>query len=155
MQCVRPDRLMEEDQDTYDAFVVYAPDDLEWIIHTLRPKVEEDWGLKLCINDRDFVPGVPIADNIVNGVDSSRLTLLVLTQQFTTDEWCDFQLHMALSKPGGGRKTLVMCYMEDIPVEMMFPTLRSMMRGIDYIPWGDTELGHTRFWRRLHDALTE
>ena len=41
----------------YDMFVVYDSDDREWVHRQLRPTVEERWGLRLCIHERDFPLG--------------------------------------------------------------------------------------------------
>ena len=42
-----------------DAFVSYNHnDDYLWIQNDLVPRVEEGWGFKLCVGQRDFIAGI-------------------------------------------------------------------------------------------------
>ncbi len=134
-----------------DAFVAHNhAADIRWVLDKLLPKVEREWQLKLCVGYRDFIPGVPIAENIDDAIDNSRKTILVLTPGFAKSEWCDFEMHMALYR---GRTSLVMCYVSDSEVQDMVSTLRGLMRTTNYIEWGKTDIEHERFWQRLQDIL--
>ena len=50
--CISDERL-------WDAFVSFRSikRDESFIVHTLRPKLEEELGFKLCLHFRDFIPG--------------------------------------------------------------------------------------------------
>ena len=41
----------------YDLFVSYAAEDLAWVRFWLLPELEEKEGLRLCVHQRDFIPG--------------------------------------------------------------------------------------------------
>jgi phosphoribosylanthranilate isomerase len=47
------------------------------------PKVEEEWGLKLCLGYRDFLAGGVLSDNIVEAIEASRKVILLITPAFT------------------------------------------------------------------------
>ena len=48
----------------YDVFVCYADKDMDWVSDHLMPQLEGERQLRLCIHERDFIPGKNIVDNI-------------------------------------------------------------------------------------------
>ena len=79
------------------AFISYADKEYAFPVHVLRPMLEA-YGLKLCIPDRDFVPGASIEENILKAIDSSEHTILVLSNSLTIDEWLLFTFRRAFDK---------------------------------------------------------
>ena len=136
----------------YHAFIAHNHDhDRSWVIERVLPKAEKDWGLHMCIGYRDFVPGIAITENVVNAIDRSRKVILVVTTAFAESEWCEFEMQMALTSKG--MKHIIICYYQEVPYEDMSPTLRSLIRHINYIPWSEENDGEHLFWQRLQDAL--
>jgi toll-like receptor 13 len=90
-------QVIEGNDFVYDAFVGYESVDSAWVRRRLLPVLEEEIGLKLCIHERDFQPGVFINDNIVTNMDKSRKVILVLTNAFARSGWCMFELKIAHS----------------------------------------------------------
>ncbi len=137
----------------YHAFVAHNHnEDYEWVIRTLLPHVEQEWGLKLCVGQRDFMVGTAIAENIVNAIDTSRKTILVITPGFVQSEWCDFEMHMALTR---GHHNIVLIYKKNTEIKDMGKVLRKLMKTINYIPYEEDINGLRLFWERLRDALVE
>ena len=64
----------------FDVFISYSSRDGKWVKTWLLPRLEKS-GLRVCIDYRDFKPGVPSLKNIEWAIDSSRKTLFVLTTQ--------------------------------------------------------------------------
>jgi hypothetical protein len=54
-----------------------------------------------CIDDRDFTPGVPILDNIVDAIHSSNKVILVLTDHFVSSQWCQYEADQAIIRSLG------------------------------------------------------
>ncbi|XP_064598422.1 toll-like receptor 4 [Liolophura sinensis] len=81
---LQPPKDMFLDQDyVFDAFVAYTLEDREFVSLQLRPNLELlDNPLKLCIHDRDFTPGKPIHENIVDKMRESRKILLIISPHF-------------------------------------------------------------------------
>ena len=80
----------------FDAFVSYSSTDEAWVLNQLVEKLESsNEGLKLCLHERDFQIGRPIADNIVSSLEKSSSCILVLTEKFTKSYWCNFEAHVA------------------------------------------------------------
>ena len=67
----------------YDIFLSHASDDSQSILNLLSNLENE--GYKLCFPERDFVPGCPISQCIVEAIDQSTHTVL-LTRDFAEEE---------------------------------------------------------------------
>ncbi|XP_061190213.1 toll-like receptor 4 [Saccostrea echinata] len=78
----------------FDAFVSYAEED-NMFVRGLVNYLEENCKLRLCIHQRDFIPGTDIADNITNAIHNSKRTVCVLTSDYIKSYWCNFELNMA------------------------------------------------------------
>ena len=61
-------------------FVCYAKEDMDWVSDQLMEELEEKRGLRLCIHERDFVPGKNIVDNISDCVEgkNNETSLLIV-----------------------------------------------------------------------------
>jgi hypothetical protein len=79
----------------FDAFVSYSSSDEAWILNMLVKNLENSNNLKLCLHERDFQIGRPIADNIVCSIEKSASCILVLTEMFTKSYWCNFEAQVA------------------------------------------------------------
>ena len=91
------DNVEENTEETdYDAFVSYCRKDVDWVLNTLLPKLEDsEHGFHLCVHDRDFVPGVAITKNTMTAIQYSRRTILVLSPDFIKSGWCDLEFQAA------------------------------------------------------------
>ena len=137
----------------YHAFVSHEHgSEMEWVLNKLLPKAENEWGLRLSLGYRDFKGGVSIQENIVNFIDKSRKTLVLLTPAFVESEWCEFEFNMALTR---GIDHVIICYLEDVAPDKMWRSLKKLMAKVNYIPYTADADGQELFWNRLHDALTE
>jgi hypothetical protein len=86
----------------YDAFISYSHEDSAWVRDTLLPCLEGE-GLRVCIDFRDFEPGVPCLVNMENAVDHSCKTLLVLTPNWVASEWTEFEALLIQTRDPAGR----------------------------------------------------
>lgn len=58
---------------TYHAFISYSHSDADWVRDQLLPCLENNKNpYRLCIHERDFMPGKWIIDNIIENIESSR-----------------------------------------------------------------------------------
>ncbi|KAK2840897.1 hypothetical protein Q7C36_012476 [Tachysurus vachellii] len=70
----------------HDAFVVFDTKNnavRDWIYNEMLINLESRgrWKFRLCLEERDWVPGVPCIENLHNSVYNSRKTVFVLTNQ--------------------------------------------------------------------------
>src|SRR6218665_3976501 len=92
--------LDREELDVFaiDVFVGYSRSDSNWVITQLLPRLEQECNLRLCIHERDWLPGRDIAENILESIDNSRKTLLIVSNAFALSPWCHFELTMAQTR---------------------------------------------------------
>ncbi|XP_067651917.1 toll-like receptor 6 [Haliotis asinina] len=140
---------------TYDAFVAYSHHDTTWVVKTLLPRLEsgssDGNNFRLCLHQRDFAVGAAIADNIVQSVEASRHTILVLSRKFLESEWCLMEFrtafHQSLIEK---KKHLILVLLEDIPVNELDADFRRCMQTWTYIHISDK-----LFWDRIVYSLTD
>ena len=147
------------DGNLYDAYVSYNDNcrqDIEWIINDLRPNMEDDYTLKLCIKDRDFIGGRDIADEICQNIQKSRKTLLILTPRFVESEWCHFEMKMAQMRLfDENRDVIILVLLEEIPDTLLTISLRQLFRDKEMLKFPHDNLGQHLFWRRLKAEILE
>ncbi|XP_052765949.1 protein toll-like [Mya arenaria] len=78
---------------TYDAFVCFAEEDVDYVRTTIVPLLEPQY--KLCIYYRDFPVGEDIAEAILNVIEKSAVTIIVLSEAFLKSRWGRFEFRRA------------------------------------------------------------
>jgi hypothetical protein len=92
-----------QDEFQYDAFVSYSHKDSAWVRETLLPCLEGQ-KLRVCIDFRDFQPGMASLVNMENAVERSRKTLIILTPAWVESEWTAFESLLIQSDDPAGRR---------------------------------------------------
>ena len=139
----------------YDAFVSYNHKDQQWVIEWLLPALEYRGGVHLCLHDRDWLAGCAITDNIIESIESSRKTVLVLSNNFAQSEWCQLEMSMAQHKLLTSRKdVLVLVMKENIDDVHMSRTLRHLVSTQTYLAWDPHHEEKQRlFWKDLKKTI--
>ena len=90
--------------DNYDVFIAYADPDYEFAKLLLKTLEDEPNNLRVCIDFRDFLPGVHTLEQIAEVIeDCCPKVIVILSEDFNKCEKCDFQAKVALSlSPGMG-----------------------------------------------------
>lgn len=87
----------------YGAFITYNSQDFNWVETNLLPLLETN-GIEICIHYRNFEPGVPIHENMVNSVYRSRVVIVVMSNNYMKSKYCraelDYAVHRALEEHG-------------------------------------------------------
>ncbi|XP_023239568.1 toll-like receptor 13 [Centruroides sculpturatus] len=146
------DETKNPDSYLYDVFISYSFKDIEFA-KKLVVKIEDDFGLRVCIDQRDFLAGNDITDNIVHSIDNSRKVVFVLSQNFVRSEFCKFEMKLAQHRLFETNNSLVLLKYGTIPDEIVSKKLRYLMKTRKYIEWHQAEDSAPLFWLRLNDAL--
>ena len=77
--------ILDQRRYEYDAFVSYCVKDFGWVSKYL-PRLEEEYHLRLCLHDRDWLVGPDIVDNIVTSIENSRQTVLIVSNAFAISQ---------------------------------------------------------------------
>nr|KAG5707823.1 hypothetical protein BaRGS_015983 [Batillaria attramentaria] len=95
-----------------------------------------------------------IASNIVDSVQRSRRTLVVLTRALLASDWCHYELQMALMEAAEtGRDVLLFLLYEHVPSHELPREVLFNIQASSYIEFPHTESDRGLFWDRLADAL--
>ncbi|XP_067671523.1 toll-like receptor 4 [Haliotis asinina] len=138
----------------YDAFVSFADEDRSFVFDELIPSLETGKGLHLNIHNRDFLPGRPIVESIIDAIQRSRKTILVLTPEFLKSTWCRYELEMAtMERVTTDRDILVILVMGHIPKSDVPPEIFYHLHTNTYLEYPDD--GQTgQFWTALSHSIT-
>ena len=111
--------------------------------------------LRLCIHDRDFLPGEAIEENILKAIDTSRKTIVVLSKNFLKSVWCEFELEIARKEcVEKGRNLIIAVMLEPLTVEDKMPrSVKRLIRKNTYIEWPEDLSKRDHFWNKLRAAL--
>nr|CAD7459546.1 unnamed protein product [Timema tahoe] len=136
----------------FDAFVSYSSKDEAFVAEELAPTLEHgDPPYKLCLHYRDFPVGAFIADTIVQAVESSRRTIMVLSENFIKSEWCRFEFKSAHHQVlRDRRRRLIVVLLGEVPQKDLDPDIRLYLKTNTYLQWGDK-----LFWEKLRFALPD
>ncbi|KAG8035392.1 hypothetical protein G9C98_006838 [Cotesia typhae] len=136
----------------FDAFVSYSSKDEAFVVEELAPVLEMgNPSYKLCLHYRDFPVGSFIADTIVQAVESSRRTIIVLSENFIKSEWCRFDFKSAHHQVlRDRRRRLILVLVGDVPQRDLDPDIRLYLKTNTYLQWGDK-----LFWEKLRFALPD
>jgi len=151
--------LVDDTTFTYDAFVVYSSEDSQWVHDELITHLENDsdrQSIRLCVYERDFLPGENILDNIWSKMEESRKVILVISRNFTRSNYCKYEIDLArMLSVEKARNLIVPVMLEDVRMEDMSDSLRRIVRKLTYIEWPQWEPDREEFWQRLHDTVID
>ncbi|XP_070195602.1 uncharacterized protein [Littorina saxatilis] len=146
----------DDDKKQYDAFISYSSTDNDFVVHQLFPKLTE-MKFKVCVHQKDFIAGETIANNIIDAVDNSRRTILVVTPDFIRSEFCRFEYQQAQYQMIKQRQRIIPIVLRDVAEEKknMDATLRSILETITYLdyPQDEDPKKLEKFWKRLELSM--
>nr|XP_014335407.1 PREDICTED: myeloid differentiation primary response protein MyD88 isoform X2 [Bos mutus] len=152
----RDDVLMElgpsigQKPECFDAFICYCPSDIEFVHEMIRQLEQTNYRLKLCVSDRDVLPGTcvwSIASELIE--KRCRRMVVVVSDEYLQSKECDFQTKFALSlSPGAHQKRLIPIKYK--PMKKEFPSILRFITVCDYT----NPCTQNWFWTRLAKALS-
>ncbi|XP_055083834.1 toll-like receptor 18 [Periophthalmus magnuspinnatus] len=143
---------------TYHAFISYSHSDAEWVKEQLLPALEGSKDpYRLCIHERDFMPGKWIIDNIIENIENSRKVIFVLSRNFVNSEWCNYELYFAQQRAMGKSFTDVILVVKE-PIDPgslpnKYCKLRKMLSTKTYLEWPQQVNQQAFFWAQLRSVL--
>lgn len=144
------------DNKKFDAFVAYSQQDSDWVLKNLVWQLEtklqtQQQKFQLCIHQRDFTVGAPIAENIIDNIERSRHTILVISTNFVRSEWCLMEFrtafHQSLIEK---RRHMIIIVMGDLPHGELDIDIKRCLKTLTYLETHDR-----LFWDKLVYALSD
>nr|WBP49906.1 Toll-like receptor protein [Mimachlamys nobilis] len=150
-------KRIESDIDyLYDAFVIYAAINREFVFDFMIPELEGKVGCRLCVHERDFEVGRFIVDNITTHFERSKNIILVLSKAFLNSEWCTFELTLTQSRTtieGPGVLTVIL--LEELDTAMLPSSVRAILDTVTYTEWSQKKSDQSRIWAKVVTALNK
>ncbi|XP_013407719.1 toll-like receptor 7 [Lingula anatina] len=133
-------------------YISYDDGDDQWVVNELLRHLEEENELDVIIDQRDFIGGASLAEAIVEAVDNSRKTVLVLSENSVLNSWCEFEFEMSLAR---GYNSVIPVMFQTVPFDAMTKSLRKFIKARGYVKWSGSQTGQRMFWRRLMDDILD
>lgn len=148
----------EPDAFKYHAFISYSHSDADWVRNELLPCLENSRNpYRLCIHERDFMPGKWIIDNIIDNIETSRKVIFVLSRHFVNSDWCNYELYFAQQKAMGKTFSDVILVVKEPMDPTSLPSkyckLKKMLNTKIYLEWPQQANQQTFFWTQLRSVL--
>ncbi|KAG8451849.1 hypothetical protein GDO86_003877 [Hymenochirus boettgeri] len=156
-------RLMGKDETIgdskeYDAYLPFlnhslAEDDnqRQFALITLPTVLEENFGYKLCVFERDILPGGALADEINSYIDKSRRLIIVLGKNQTSDNAL-YELEAGLHKAMVERKIkiIVIEYTPQRELNVLLESLQ-LLNTNNRVIWRGSKSHplNSRFWKKI------
>ncbi|XP_071150156.1 toll-like receptor 4 [Mytilus edulis] len=140
----------------YDAFISYANEETDFVVSEVIPHLERGENLKLCVHQRDFVPGEEITQNITNGIHQSRRTICIITRSFLDSYYCMFEFNMAKMESiysRDGQNILFLVFYEQLRPKDLPLVILELVQKQSYIEYPNDEQGNVVFWKKIAESL--
>jgi len=136
----------------FDAYVTYSLKDDGFVAQMLAPGLEQgNPRYRIGLHYRDFNVSSFVADTIVEAIESSKRTILVVSKNFVESEWCRFEFKSALHEGLKDKKgRLIIVALGEIQPKDVDPELRVYMKSAVHVNWGDR-----MFWEKLKFAMPD
>ena len=145
----------QQSQFKFDAYIIYAEEDRDFVLQTMLRELEQKRGHKLCVEDRDFLPGSYNTTNIACAVHSSTLTIPVVSPDFVQSQYSEYGVQMALCEMLFEKRPCIHILWYDAMDFKLLP--RDLLLVIkenkytEYPPENELENGdiNTNFWNEI------
>jgi len=131
----------------YDVFISYSSIDKEFVEEYMVPKLEKESSqpkYQCLLHERDFVPGLPIIDQINDAVTKSSCTMIVLSKSFVESKWACQEFDIAIA-----RCKVIVIVKGDIPAKEEMPSnIYNYIQTNTYLSSSDS-----KFLKKLRDIL--
>nr|XP_015810620.2 myeloid differentiation primary response protein MyD88 [Nothobranchius furzeri] len=134
----------------FDAFICYCQSDFQFVHEMIRELEQTQYKLKLCVFDRDVLPGSCVWTITSELIERRcKRMVVVISDEYLESDACDFQTKFALSLcPGARSKRLIPVIYKSMSKQ--FPSILRFLTVCDYT----RPCTQAWFWVRLAKALS-
>ncbi|XP_063398921.1 toll-like receptor 6 [Mytilus trossulus] len=139
----------------YDVYMSYEGKIVIWIKNVLAPKLEDEWGLTMCIKDRDFLIGESLLDTEAKCIKNSRYIIFLITSEFKSSRDCLFELDRAKYEKVTKNLDRIIVITKDIIITDIPYEFSYIWNYAYVVQWPKEEEDLNDTWRRLKMLLTD
>ncbi|XP_013932168.1 PREDICTED: toll-like receptor 7 [Thamnophis sirtalis] len=144
----------------YDAFVVYDNKDAavtEWVLKELIEKLEDQKEKKfnICLEERDWLPGHPLMENLNDSIQMSRKTIFVLTNSYIASGNFRTAFYMAHQRLVDEKvDVIILIILEKLLQMSKCLRLRMTLCRRSCLEWPTNPQSQSYFWQCLRNSLS-
>ncbi|XP_012861953.1 toll-like receptor 7 [Echinops telfairi] len=143
----------------YDAFILYDTKDLavtEWVWEELVARLEDprEKHFNLCLEERDWLPGQPVLENLYQSIELSKKTVFVMTNKYAKMENFKIAFYLSHQRLMDEKvDVIILIFLEKPLQKSKFLQLRKRLCGSSVLEWPTNPQAHPYFWQCLKNAL--
>ena len=142
----------------YDLNVMFCDDDREWARGYLRPGLEEKLPhfVRTAYGDEDLTPGMYYMDAVLDLVENSFKTILLLSRAAILNDWFMVKFRLTLDYVNDIQTdNVLVIFIEEIPREEEPYRLQLYIDdGGPHLTWMEDEQNQENFWTELLGSIT-
>ena len=143
-----------EEEKLFDCFISYSKKDEAFVTQILAPELEYgNPAFRLCLHYRDLpVASGYLSDAIVEAMEASRRSILVISENFLKNEWCRYEFksaHLEVLRTNQRHK-LILIFIGKINAKDFDPDIRFWLKTSTFLQWGEK-----MFWEKLRYAMPD
>ena len=129
----------------YDVFVSYSNLDEDKVSQIIKSLEEHNPPFRVALHYRDFIPGKAVAENIIQCIESSKCTLMIVSRNFVQSEWCCYEFKAAHYEAIKERKgNILLVLLEELDEKQLDADIKMYIKTHTYL-----ETRHPQFTERL------
>uniref|UniRef100_A0A8B9BZG5 Toll like receptor 7 n=1 Tax=Anser brachyrhynchus TaxID=132585 RepID=A0A8B9BZG5_9AVES len=143
----------------YDAFIAFDNTDPavnEWVMTELVEKLEDQKPRKfnLCLEERDWLPGQPVFDNLSQSIQLSKKTIFVLTNKYIKSGSFKTTFYMAHQRLLDEKiDVIILIFLEKVLQKSRYVRLRKRLCRSSVLEWPTNPRSQPYFWQTLKNAI--
>ena len=137
----------------FDALIVHSGEDRDriWVHYVLRNALERNYGFRLCLPFRDFMPGAARMECVESGIRNSRKVIMIVSPNFVADQWCSADLNASHCVDV---HKIILVRLEDVSQCDTEALLRQLLTCRPSFQWNEeNSRAQSIFWRKLVRAM--
>eukprot|EP00105_Crassostrea_gigas_P034777 XP_019918925.1 PREDICTED: toll-like receptor 13 [Crassostrea gigas] len=140
----------------HDAFLSYSGQELMFVLKEVIPRLEVNKSLKLIVRDRDYLPGIPKVDSIMNCLQERRRTICIVSKKYLESKWRDYELNMAKVEAIEDRGSLdyvILIMLPEVYNDGIPHKIMDLIKKDRFIEYPMESCAYNDFWERLMGML--
>ncbi|UYV67502.1 hypothetical protein LAZ67_5000948 [Cordylochernes scorpioides] len=148
-RCLYNEEEMDEDK-KYDAFICYSHEDRDVAVELSAELESKAPFYTLCIHERDWTPGNLISANVIQSVQESRRTVMILSEVFLNSPWFAMEFQTAYQQMMEEKKDrMIIVIKGQLPDKSTLDSeLQFLLQTKTYLEWNERF-----FWEKMRYAL--
>ncbi|XP_010144940.1 PREDICTED: toll-like receptor 7 [Eurypyga helias] len=143
----------------YDAFIAYDNEDPsvnDWVLTELVERLENQKSrqFNLCLEERDWLPGQPVFDNLSQSIQLSKKTIFVLTNKYIKSGSFKTTFYMAHQRLLDEKlDVIILIFLDKVLQNSRYVRLRKRLCRSSVLEWPTNPRSQPYFWQCLKNAI--